>query len=549
MELLHRFAQDVQPQELPSRFNNPFYYSPHRLCVIAAGAVRDILSCDEALSAEVAKGKMFGVLVVQCSDGSVGYLAAFSGLLAGSNMLDGFVPPVYDLLSPSGYFKQEEERISLLNGKIRERENDSCYIGAVETVAYLRKAMEEELSALRASMRESKARRSALRSSGALASEEEALLVRESQFQKAELKRVTARWQQKISEAEEAVASFKADITKLKEERKMRSAALQEWLFTQFKVRNARGEEKNLLEIFSTATGNLPPAGSGECAAPKLLQYAYLHGCKPLAMAEFWVGDSPAGEVRRDGCFYGSCKSKCEPILSFMLQGLDVEENALEKGSDINDMEILYEDDWLLVVNKPHGVLSVPGIVGGTSVQQWLRESYLHSNELYVAHRLDMATSGLLVAAKSIEVYKAMQCIFASREVAKSYIALLDGTPSNNEGVIEVPLAEDYINRPRQKVDISGGKETITRFKVLRTVVFNGKECALVLFEPITGRTHQLRVHAACKEGLDTPIVGDALYGNIADRLMLHASSLKFRHPVTGDFIVVDSKAPFMTES
>lgn len=545
MELLHRFAQDVQPQELPSRFNNPFYYSPHRLCVIAADAVRDILSCNEVLSAEVAKGKMFGVLVVQCSDGSVGYLAAFSGLLAGSNMLDGFVPPVYDLLSPSGYFKQEEESISLLNGKIREKENDCCYVAAVEAVAYLRKAMEEELAAMRISMRESKARRTALRSSGALASEEEALLVRESQFQKAELKRATAKWQQKISGAEEAVASFKADITKLKEERKMRSAALQEWLFTQFKVRNACGEEKNLLEIFSTATGNLPPAGSGECAAPKLLQYAYLHGYKPLAMAEFWVGDSPSGEVRRDGCFYGSCKSKCEPILSYMLQGLDVEENALERGGEIDTIAVVYEDDYIIAVDKPSGVLSVPGIVGGTSVQQWLRENYLRSNELYVVHRLDMATSGLLVAAKSVEVYKAMQRMFASREVSKRYIALLDGIPAYSEGTIEVPLAEDYVNRPRQKVDFAVGKKAVTRFKVLETVFFNGKECALVQFEPITGRTHQLRVHAACKEGLDIPIVGDALYGNVAGRLMLHASSLTFCHPVTGEEISLETKVPF----
>lgn len=545
MELLHRFARDVQPQELPSRFNNPFYYSPHRLCVIAAGAVRDILSCNADLAAEVAKGKMFGVLVVQDAQGQVGFLAAFSGLLAGTNMLDGFVPPVYDLQSPTGYFKQEEERISLLNGKIRERENDSCYIEAVETVAYLRKAMEEELSAMRASMRESKARRSALRSSGALASEEEALLVRESQFQKAELKRATAKWQQKISGAEEAVASFKADITKLKEERRRRSAALQEWLFGQFKVLNTYGQEKSLLDIFREHSSSLPPAGAGECAAPKLLQYAYLHGYKPLAMAEFWVGDSPSGEVRRDGCYYGSCKSKCEPILSYMLQGLDVEENALEKGGDISAVEVLYEDEHILVVDKPSGVLSVPGIVGGTSVQQWLRDEYLHSNELYVVHRLDMATSGLLVAAKSVEVYKAMQRMFASREVLKRYIALLDGIPANGEGTIEVPLAEDYINRPRQKVDFAGGKDAITRFKVLRTIAFNGKECALVLFEPITGRTHQLRVHAACKEGLDTPIVGDALYGNIADRLMLHASSLAFCHPVTGEEISLEAKAPF----
>ena len=549
MELLHRFARDVQPEELPSRFNNPFYYSPHRLCVIAAGAVRDILSCNAHVAAEVAKGKMFGVLVVQDTQGQVGFLAAFSGLLCGTNMLDGFVPPVYDLQSPTGYFKQEEAAISNLNRIIDEALSGDEYVSAREDVEAQQCAMEQEIASVREAMRAGKERRDALRAAGGLSAADEALLVRESQFAKAELKRLTASWKERVAECTARLASLNEKVSAMKEERRRRSAALQEWLFGQFKVLNASGQEKSLLDIFREHCSSLPPAGAGECAAPKLLQYAYLHGYKPFAMAEFWLGDSPAGEVRRDGCYYGSCKSKCEPILSFMLQGLDVEENALEKGGDISAVEVLYEDEHILVVDKPSGVLSVPGIVGGTSVQQWLRDEYLHSNELYVAHRLDMATSGLLVAAKSIEVYKAMQRIFASREVAKRYIALLDGTPSNNEGVIDVPLAEDYINRPRQKVDFAGGKEAITRFKVLRTIAFNGKECALVLFEPITGRTHQLRVHAACKEGLDTPIVGDALYGNIADRLMLHASLLKFRHPVTGDFIVVESKAPFITES
>ena len=546
MELLHRFSSDVSLEGLPSRFNNPFYYSPHRLCVAAADAVRDILSCNKVLSAEVAKGKMFGVLVVQ-KDERVGFLAAFSGLLAGSNAIEGFVPPVYDLLSPQGYFKQEEEKISVLNRKIRAKEGSCEFVATVETVEVLKRAMEEELAAMRAAMHESKRRRDALRSSAVLSKEEEASLVRESQFQKAEFKRVASRWQQKVLESEEKAALYKTELARLKEERKMRSAALQEWLFTQFKVLNARGEEKNLLEIFSVSTGNLPPAGSGECAAPKLLQYAYKHGYTPLAMAEFWVGDSPAGEVRRDGCFYGSCKSKCEPILSFMLQGLDVEENALEKGGDISSVAVVYEDEHLIVADKPSGVLSVPGVVGGMSVQQWLRDNYLHSNEVYVVHRLDMATSGLLVAAKSIEVYKAMQRMFALREVRKKYVALLDGVPVKKDGVINLPLSADYFDRPRQKVDEVNGKEALTRFEVLKTVLFNGKECAFVQFEPLTGRTHQLRVHAASKEGLDAPIVGDALYGTVADRLMLHAASLSFLHPVSGEEISLEAKTPFVS--
>jgi tRNA pseudouridine32 synthase/23S rRNA pseudouridine746 synthase len=276
------------------------------------------------------------------------------------------------------------------------------------------------------------------------------------------------------------------------------------------------------------------------------MQYAYANSLQPLALAEFWVGESPAGEVRHDGCFYGACKSKCEPILSHMLKGLDVEENALEQGGDIEALEIVYEDEWIVAVNKPHGVLSVPGIVGGTSVQQWLREEYLHTNELFVVHRLDMSTSGLLVAAKSMEVYKALQVSFASRNVKKEYLALLDGVPAVASGTINLPLAADYEDRPRQKVDLAGGKEAVTHYSVLRVVEYDGRQCALVCFEPITGRTHQLRVHAAYKEGLNLPIVGDTLYGRWASRLMLHAATLHFVHPVSGKDMKLECKCGFV---
>lgn len=547
MELLHRFGLDISGITPPERFNNPFYYSPHRLCVMAADEVRAILQRNTQIAAEASKGKMFGVLVVQDGDGRLGFLAAFSGLLAGRNMLDGFVPPVYDLLSPGGYFKQEEDEISALNKIIREAECDGDYIAALTVVDVLRQEMEQGLSAMREQMKMCKARREALRSSGALTSEEEASLVSESQFQKAELKRATARWQHKIAQAEEKVTLFRAEIAKFKEERKLRSAALQQWLFTQFKVRNARGEEKNLLEIFSAATGNLPPAGSGECAAPKLLQYAYLHSLKPLAVAEFWVGESPVGEVRRDGCFYGACKSKCEPILGFMLQGLDVEENALEKGGDISSLEVVYEDEYLIVVDKPPGVLSVPGIVGGTSVQQLLRETR-RNNDIFVVHRLDMATSGLLVAAKSMDVFKALQRQFAGREVKKQYTALLDGMPQNSEGVIELPLSADYDNRPRQKIDYANGKPAVTRYRIINVVERDGRQCAVICFEPVTGRTHQLRVHAAHKDGLNCPIVGDALYGVPGERLMLHAALLEFVHPVSGKPVAINRFSDFIID-
>ena len=533
MSLFHRFKTDISVVEVPQRFNNPFYYSPHALCVAAAGEVRDMLARDKVLAADAEKGKMFGVLVVRDKDGSLGFLAAFSGLLAGSNNVAGFAPPVFDLLSPGGYFKKEEGEISALNRRIKEAENCDEYVAATVTVANVKRAMEQQLSSMREDMRQCKQRRNELRAGGTLSPDEEAELVRESQYQKAELKRATARWLQKIDGCEAALAPFKELIAKMKEERKRRSAALQRWLFEQFKVLNGNGAEKSLLEIFTEHSGVIPPAGAGECAAPKLLQYAYLNSLQPLAIAEFWVGESPAGEVRRDGCFYGACKSKCEPILGFMLQGIDVEENALEKGGDISSITVVYEDEYIIVVDKPSGVLSVPGVMGGTSVQQWLRDEYLRSNELFVAHRLDMATSGLLVAAKSIEVYKELQRQFAEREVEKQYTAVLESVPRESEGVIELPLATDYDNRPRQKVDILNGKPAVTHYTIVGTVERDGRLCAVVCFKPITGRTHQLRVHAAHQSGLNCPIVGDALYGSADERLMLHASHITFVHPVS----------------
>ena len=546
MTLLHNFKSDISVVETPGRFNNPFYYSPHALCVMAADEVRAMLSRDEALLADALRGKMFGVLVVCTPDGGIAYLAAFSGLLAGSNNVDGFVPPVFDFLSPTGYFKQEEGRISLLNARIKEMERDGeCPVALAEQDA-LKRDMEQELSAMREAMAMSKQRRNELRATCALTADEEASLIRESQFQKAELKRATARWQQQIAKCGERITPLMAQIAAMKDERKRRSAALQQWLFEQFVMLNARGEGRTLLDIFKEQRGCIPPSGAGECAAPKLMQYAYANSLQPLALAEFWVGESPAGEVRHDGCFYGACKSKCEPILSHMLKGLDVEENALEQGGDIEALEIVYEDEWIVAVNKPHGVLSVPGIVGGTSVQQWLREEYLHTNELFVVHRLDMSTSGLLVAAKSMEVYKALQASFASRNVKKEYLALLDGVPAVASGTINLPLAADYENRPRQKVDFAGGKEAVTHYSVLRVVEYDGRQCALVCFEPVTGRTHQLRVHAAYKEGLNLPIVGDTLYGRWASRLMLHAATLHFVHPVSGKDMKLECKCGFV---
>ena len=545
MELLHRFKKDISGIELPLRFNNPFHYSPHPLCLLAADEVRAVLASDKVLYAEARKGKMFGVLVVGDASGKVGYLMAFSGLLFGKNVYGGFVPPVYDMQSPDGYFKKEESAISAMNGTIKSIENSAAFLSAVEALHVVESQAEKDVAEKAALFRANKEERRKRREAGMLSAADEALLVRQSQFEKAELKRVRRRWDAEIAEKEIAVKAFNERLDMLSAERRARSLALQKWLFEQFRVLNGKGEGKSLLEIFDEKLSALPPAGAGECAGPKLLQYAYLNSLHPLALAEFWVGDSPVGEVRRDGCFYGACKSKCEPILGYMLQGIDVEKAALGKGGDASAVKVVYEDGYLVVVNKPSGVLSVPGVVGGMSVQQWLHEEYLRGNDVYAVHRLDMATSGVLLFAKSMDVYRALQREFAERKVKKCYMALLDGIPRKSEGTVELPLAPDFPNRPRQKVDYENGKLAVTHYKVVDVVQYLGKECALVQFVPVTGRTHQLRVHAASRDGLDCPIVGDALYGDAACRLMLHASSISFEHPVSGNVITVDSAPTF----
>lgn len=540
MELFHSFKADIRGIEPPARFNNPFHYKPHPLSILAADEVKAYIKESRLLDGE---GKMFGVLVVRDAVGRIGYLAAFSGLLAGCSVHRGFVPPVFDFQNPDGYFKREEQNISDINARVAAVYASREYKEAEEHLKNTRAQAESELVRLREENRLAKIARDKMRCEGALAPEAEAALVRESQHRKAELKRETKMWSDKIAEASKRFEAYSRVVNSLKEERSRRSAALQEWLFGQFQMLSARGERRSLLKIFKDMRGTIPPAGAGECAAPKLLQYAYENSLSPLTMAEFWLGAPPVGELRREGCFYGSCKGKCEPILGFMLDGLEVEKSSLEDaGERFTDIPILYEDDWIVVVDKPSGMLSVPGRVGGRSVQDWL-VCHFGREDVFVAHRLDMSTSGLLVAAKGGRVLKALQSLFARRMVRKCYTALLSAVPASREGEISLPLSPDYMNRPRQMVDKLFGKEALTLYKVVSTLQYNGRECAVVQLHPVTGRTHQLRVHCACGEGLDAPIVGDELYGSPEGRLMLHASSIAFEHPVTGQLIHIESDA------
>ena len=532
---------------LPARFNNPFHYTPHPLCREAAAQVQQYLASRTDWQEELQKGKMFGVLVVRTPENEVGFLAAFSGILAGSNLHPYFVPPVYDLLQPDGFFKQEEANISHINVLIQELKQRPSYLQVKEALTALQKEAEAAKIRIKEEMKASKQQRDRLREAGTLSAEEEAALIKESQFQKAEQKRQERQWKERLEAQEKELLPFEQQLADWKEERKTRSAALQTRLFEQFRLLNARGEAADLCTLFARTPRQVPPAGAGECAAPKLLQYAYLHHCQPLAMAEFWWGNSPASEMRHHGHYYPSCQSKCAPILAHMLQGLDVAPNPLEQPTDTSLVPtVVYEDDCLLVVEKPAGLLSVPGKQKQPSVYSWAEQHYPDATGPLLVHRLDMDTSGLLLIAKDKETHTLLQAQFEGRTVKKRYQALLDGTPSlPSEGLIKLPLRPDLEERPRQLVDFTYGKPAVTRYQVLGTCTHLGQPCTRILFYPITGRTHQLRVHAAHGQGLHTPLVGDPLYGQPADRLCLHADRLEFQHPHTQQWVRIESEVPF----
>jgi tRNA pseudouridine32 synthase/23S rRNA pseudouridine746 synthase len=318
------------------------------------------------------------------------------------------------------------------------------------------------------------------------------------------------------------------------EEHKQMSQELQIWLFQQYRLLNAKGEVHDLVEIWNDYHSAprirekfpLPPGGTGDCCAPKLLQYAYQQGFWPVCMAEFWWGDSPKGIIRHHGQYYPACRGKCLPVLTWMLQGLQVDPDPDKEPHTRHDVEIVYEDEALAVVNKPSGMLSAPGRTEQYSVATWAQERWPGS---MIVHRLDMMTSGLLIVAKTAEAYHHLQDQFTARTVKKKYLALVEGTPRSEHGVIDLPLSSDPMNRPLQIVDTEHGKRAITEYRVLHS----GPHSLLALW-PHTGRTHQLRVHCAHPDGLGCPIVGDELYGKKADRLYLQAQAISFINPSTG---------------
>lgn len=541
MDKVHYFPTPAVHLDLPEKFTYPFHYTPHPLCLTAAEEVQKYLQSKEEWKSDLQQGKMFGVLIVQTPEREIGYLAAFSGILAGKNLHDYFVPPIYDLQEPDGFFRIEEERISAINTHIRKLQASESYHTVRTNLAETINLAEKAISAAKAAFEESRQRREERRNCHPDESEL-AAMIHESQHQKAELKRLKKQWNERIAALQTEVDTFDREIERLKTERKTRSAALQLELFMQFRILNAKGETRDLCDLFKDTVQQVPPAGAGECAAPKLLQYAYLHHLKPVAMAEFWWGDSPKTEIRHHGYFYPACKGKCEPILKHMLQGLEVEENPLLNDLHHDrELDILYEDEWLLVVNKPAGMLSVPGKMAIDSVYDWLKKRYPKATGPMIVHRLDMATSGLLLVAKTKEVHQNLQAQFKNRTVKKRYTALLDGVVATDEGCIDLPLCLDPLDRPRQIVSYEHGKPALTKYKVLS----RSQTQTRIAFFPLTGRTHQLRVHASHPLGLNMPITGDELYGKGADRLYLHAEFLEFCHPVTKEIIRLEKSASF----
>ena len=541
MGKFHLFDGDVAAMELPRQFTCPFCYEPHRLALMAVEQVQRYVASRADWADEMGAGKMLGVLVASDDEGRLGYLAAFSGNLAGSVHHDFFVPPVYDLLDPQGEFKLGEAQITAINHEVERLEHSPEWVRLQQREADAQRKIADEIGNFKALMALHKQQRDERRAAGNLTAGEQEELLNQSRFEKAELKRIRQRGEARLQEIRDEMDVFWCHINDLKSRRKAMSETLQERIFRLFVVSNARGEKRDLVEVFKPL-GTLPPAGAGECCAPRLLNYAYSNGLRPVCMAEFWWGASPVGEVRHHGHFYPACRSKCKPILDFMLQGLDVEDNPLEMPmEDKTPLDVVYDDRWLTVLNKPSGMLTVPGKALEDSLLTRYQTAFPEAHGPVVVHRLDQETSGLVVFAKDKATHKALQQQFENHTIKKRYVALLDGQVVHDEGLIDLPLMPDVYDRPRQRVDHGQGKPAVTRYRVLER---SGGMTRIAL-EPLTGRTHQLRVHCSHPQGLNCPIVGDRLYGTAATRLMLHAQSITLVHPATGREMTLETPPEF----
>ncbi len=539
--------------------NNPFDYKPDEDCQKAYNILlsriellkKSSIPGDKKFCRELEEGKMLGVLIAKDSYGNKHTLYAFSGQIGTDGFhFPDFVEPVFDYLQVNGYYKIKESEIIEISHQIKDfEENTLSRIKNEYNSTEL--TGKSEISDFKKRLHISKLERDAKRESGKLNDFELSSLIRQSQFEKAELGRLKKRVAENLAPLAAKLQKAEEQLNTLIDKRRTKSELLQKWLFSNFAFLNAKGEKRNLYDIFAETPFKTPPSGAGECCAPKLLQTAYKKGLTPISMAEFWYGKPKGGEVRIHGQHYPACRGKCLPILKWMLQGLSINTPLLDTVPPRKTFfpKVIHENQWFCVVIKPDGMLSVPGKGDSFSLLEWLNEKYGPQKKVKLAHRLDQDTSGLIIATFGDTSYKIMQSLFASRKVNKTYIAILDGDYKSlnlpSEGRIELSLTPDLLDRPRQRIDNERGKSAVTDFKFLKS--HNGR--SRVIFHPLTGRTHQLRVHAAAKEGLGIPIVGDRLYGKRNNpgqsRLLLHAQKIEFMFPIDGKIYSFESPAPF----
>ncbi len=539
-----QFKANISEIKLPKKFTFPFYYEPHILAKIATTELQDYLESQtdfkhnfglDNTTNELAVGKMFGVLIVKNKQNEIGYLAAFSGKLADKSLPNKFVPPVFNMRTEGSFYIKGELEIDAINAELGKLKEDKNYLNLKEAVKKATKEIEDDLAFQRKRMKLFKNNRKAQkRNAVSTLNEQEFIeltkkLTQESYNNQFFMKELQEYYQDKLEKISKEFLVIEDRIASLKKERRDKSNYLQQTLFSKYAFLNKQKELENLLDIFNDPAIK-PPAGSGECSAPKLLQYAFANDLTPITMAEFWWGISPNSAVRQHKNYYPACQSRCKPILTHMLKGLDLEDNLLlENLSEKQELEIIYEDDVLIAVNKPSEFLSVPGKEIKDSVYSRIKEKYPEATGPLIVHRLDMSTSGILLLTKTKEANKVLQSQFINRTIKKRYVALLDGILSEESGKIKLPLRVDLDDRPKQLVDFTYGKPAETDWKIINKE--NGK--TRVHFYPITGRTHQLRVHAAHKNGLNSPIIGDDLYGKKENRLHLHAEFIEFLHPST----------------
>ncbi len=556
------FDVPIEGYDLPALFTYPFCYQPHPLCQLAAEQLQQHLISQThwqhnfglvGQDSNTAIGKMFGVLVVRDQRGQIGYLSAFSGKLAEQNHLPHFVPPVFDMLSDDGFFLASSKPINAINQKIEQLESSPQRQQLQQQLITQQQITAQQIEQLRQTIISARQQRKSQRqqidqqfAQGKISAEQQQQhyqqLAQQSVAEKAQQKQLKQDCQQQLDQVEQQIALLNQKIGALKHHRKQLSNQLQQKLFAQYQFLNQYQHSRSLLDIFQAHTNPVPPAGSGECAAPKLLHYAFAHHMTPLAMAEFWWGSSPKSEIRQHKKFYPACQNKCQPILAHMLEGIALEPNPLlDNPAQDKDFDIIYQDEAMLVINKPAEFLSVPGVHIQDSVYHRLQQQFLDVEGPFVIHRLDMSTSGLLVFALTKRANKSLQKQFISRSVHKRYVALIEGELNQSEGEIDLPLRGDPNDRPRQLVCFEHGKPAHTEWQLIEQK--NGR--SKVYLYPKTGRTHQLRMHCAHPQGLNIPIVGDDLYGETADRLHLHAESLSFDHPYTKHRMEFKLPVPF----